>query len=177
MNSSQPISVLLIRGPVGVGKTSVAFTISDILKRKSVPHVIIDLDSLREAYPRPKDDPFHMMLGYKNLHAIWENYKELGVAHLVIPNVVENADDLESIRTAIPGANIKVIRLRATLETIRQRLKGRDTGESLRWHLHRAKELVDQLELVPIGDFVIDTDQKNLHDVAQEILVKSHWLL
>jgi len=73
------VLVFIISGSVGVGKTSVAEEISEILKSKSIPHAYVDLDNLSHAYPRPQKDPFHFTLGMKNLTAVWRNFKELGV--------------------------------------------------------------------------------------------------
>ncbi|MET8756910.1 hypothetical protein [Lentzea sp. NPDC004782] len=44
---------LLITGPVGIGKTTVAEAVGDVLAAASVPHAVIDLDWLRHCTPKP----------------------------------------------------------------------------------------------------------------------------
>jgi Ni2+-binding GTPase involved in maturation of urease and hydrogenase len=41
-----PVPVLVVTGPVGVGKTSVAEEIFDQLAARDVPHAVVDLDAL-----------------------------------------------------------------------------------------------------------------------------------
>lgn len=171
------IPVLVISGTVGVGKSSVASEISDILISRGISHGVIDLDYLRHAFPRPPDDPFHTALGYKNLSQIAKNYRDANVTRLIIPNVVEEKTDIDKIRNAIPGADILVVRLRGKLDTIQERLKKREIGTSLRWHLHRAEELSEILEKTKTEDFIVDIDNKSINEIAQEVLSKSHYLL
>lgn len=49
--------VLLIGGRSGVGKTSVAFEVSELLQGADVAHCLIDGDNLDAAYPTTPDDP------------------------------------------------------------------------------------------------------------------------
>lgn len=170
------MSLLIISGSVGVGKTSVAEAVSDILTGKFIPHAVIDLDCLRHAYPRPKNDPFHFHLGMKNLAAVWKNYKEVGIACLIIPHVFESRSELDDFHAVIPDATIQVIGLRAKLETIHNRLKTRKKDSSLKWHLDRATVLNKQFEQNQVKDNVIDTDNMSINAVAEEIIARSGFL-
>ncbi len=138
--------------------------------------LFIDLDYIRDAYPKPKNDPFHMRLGYKNLSALWKNYKTVGVTHFIVPNVVENKSDLKKFKTAIPNVNIQVVRLKEDIKTIHSRLKNRDKGESLKWHLNCAIVLTKQLENAKVENFVIDTKNKSILKIAEEIISNVVWL-
>jgi len=171
------VHVLVINGAVGVGKTSVAHVLSDILSENSIHHAVIDLDALRYAFPRPPEDQFHMVLGYKNLSAIWKNYRELDIQYFIIPNVVEDLSEVGHIEQAIPGANVTVVRLTAPVPTIHNRLREREKSEkSLNWHLNRAVELSAHLEKMKVEDVVINTENKSVDEVAKEILIKVEWL-
>lgn len=176
MNENHLVHLLIISGAVGVGKSKVADAISDVLRGKNISNAVIDLDCLRSAYPRPADDPFHMLLGYKNLASVWKNYKELGITHVIIPNVLESRQELEQFKLAIPNTHILVVRLIAKLETIHKRLEGREVGNSLTWHLNRAVELTEQLEQKKTDDVTIDTENKTTAEVAGEVLAESGWL-
>jgi hypothetical protein len=50
--------VLLITGPVGVGKTSVAFETTQVLEERGLAHAFFDLDGLTYFHPKPADDSF-----------------------------------------------------------------------------------------------------------------------
>ncbi len=172
--SSNKVPVLILTGSVGVGKSSVADAVSELLGERSIARAVIEMDYLRYAYPRPRDDPFHTALGVKNLGVVWKNYKAANISRLVIPHVVVSRKEVEDIETAIPGSEVLVIRLRARVETLHERLKEREKGNSLTWNLNRAIELSEQLEESKIEDFVMDTDEKPVASIAQEILAK--WL-
>jgi len=168
--------LLILTGSVGVGKSSVADAISDILSKKSVPNAVIDLDHLRRAYPKPTNDPFHMKLGYKNLASLWKNYKAVGITHLIVPNVVENKKELKQLKSAVLNSDIHVVHLKADIKTIHSRLRNRDTGDSLKWHLDRAVVLTEQLEKSRVEDFTVDTKNKSVTKIAKEIISDIEWL-
>ena len=171
-----PIPVLVITGPPGVGKTVVAAAMSDLLDGAGVPHAMVDADQLRWSYPAPEHDRFRVGLGLRNLAAVWANYQSEGAGRLILADVVENRSDVDGYRAAIPGAAITVVRLDATLPTIERRLRGRESGASLVWHLRRAAELAPLMERNHVGDLLIATDERAVQDVARETLARTHWL-
>jgi adenylylsulfate kinase len=172
---SKKIEVLLLTGPTGVGKTSVAHGIADILEERSVSHAVIDLDALRYAFPRPEKDPFNMEIGYKNLTSIWQNYREYGVTHVIIPNVVERNEDIKKIKQIISNSHISLIRLTASLDTIHNRLKKREEGDSLQWHIDRATQLHQELRDSSLEDLAVETEGKSVREVVSEIILKLKW--
>jgi Ni2+-binding GTPase involved in maturation of urease and hydrogenase len=52
------LPVLLITGPVGVGKTAVAFETMELLEARDVSHAFFDIDGLTYFHPKPRDDCF-----------------------------------------------------------------------------------------------------------------------
>ena len=170
------IPILLITGPVGVGKSTVALEISEILNKKDISHAMIDIDYLRYAFPRPKDDPYAIEVGYKNLADVVKNFLDFGVTRLIIPTILEEKEDIERIKQIIPNASVIVVRLRGALSTIENNLKQREIGMGLDWHLQRAKELHEHYEITEIEDIVIDIDNKSINHLANEIIEKSHLL-
>lgn len=171
MNSPQKISVLLITGTVGVGKTSIADEVYEILRAKNDPAALINIDELGYAVPYPDNDRLNTKLQLKNLSAIWPNYAELGVESLIIPCVIENENDVEGFRNVIPSSDIYIIRLTAPLSTIEDRIKGRLMGGSLDWHLKRARQLEKIFELQSFEDILISNEAKTIAEVADEIIV------
>ncbi|NTU47010.1 hypothetical protein HGA88_05275 [Candidatus Roizmanbacteria bacterium] len=171
------IPVLLIIGPVGVGKSTVADAICEILTERNIHHAVIDLDQLRYAYPRPSTDRFHVALGYNNLAVIWKNYEAVGATRIVIPNVLEKKSNIKHIEEAVPGAKVIVVRLGASLETIHDRLRGRPQSQKfLEWNLKRADELNATLEREQLEDYIVDTENKSIGEIAEEIVKKIGWL-
>jgi deoxyadenosine/deoxycytidine kinase len=167
-----------VTGPVGVGKSAVAGAIADRLEESRLPHAFVDIDSLRWHYPRPADDRFSTRLALRNLAAIWPNFQAAGAERLILADVLEDRADLERYRVAVPGAEILVVRLRASAATLAERVRGRgrDHGGSLDWHLHRSAELAEQMDRDRAEDLLVETDDKPHTAVANEILARSGWL-
>ena len=170
------IPVLLITGPVGVGKTTVAFAVSDLLKDTAAAHALVDVDSLRWCYPAPPGDRFNVALGMRNLAAVWANFRAAGAERLILADVLESREQLARYREAVPGAAIQVVRLRATLETLNDRVRRRETGAALAWYLHRTAELAAQMERDRLEDIAVDTDGRPAVEVAREVLARCGWL-
>lgn len=164
------VPIMIVTGPVGVGKTTVALEISELLEQSGRAHACVDLDALRWHYPRRPDDRFSTRLAMKNLAAIWLNFREYGATSLVVADVIETRSGLDRYRAAIPGADIFVVRLTASLQTLAQRLKQRELGLSLDWHLQRAPELTAIMERNNVEDLLVATDGKTVTQIAEEIL-------
>jgi hypothetical protein len=98
------------------------------------------------------------------------------VASLVVADVVESEEKVAGYRSAVPGADIAVVRLRATPATLESRLRRRERGADLAWYLHRGPELVAIMERAGIGDILVDTDDRSVGEIAAEVLRRSGWL-
>ncbi len=170
------IPVLVITGPIGVGKTSVAGEVSEQLDKAKIAHGFIDIDSLRWCYPRPLHDPFRIELAMKNLTAVWRNFQAVGAERLVLADVVETHAHLEQYHKAVPGAEILVVRLHATLSTLSQHVQQREIGSALARHLERAAELSAIMERNHVEDMLVDIEGKTVTAIAQEILTRSNWI-
>lgn len=170
------VPVLVLTGPVGVGKTSVARVVSDLLTEGDVPHAMIDLDWLRWCVPSPPGDPFHTALGLQNLTTVWAQYQAAGATRLILVDVVETRAMLTAYQAAVQQAAITIVRLHASVATLHSRLVGREIGASLDWHQVRATELAVQMEHDAVEDVRIDTEGKAIVDVAREVLKQIQWL-
>jgi adenylylsulfate kinase len=169
------VPVMLITGPVGVGKTTVATQVSELLESVELAHAFVDIDSLRWSYPSPAHDRFRTELAMKNLAAIWPNFLSAGATRLVLADVLESREELEQYRAAVPGADILVVRLQASLDTLLSRLRLREIGAGLDWHLQRAAELSQQMERDKVEDLLVNTEGKSINAIAREILIRSNW--
>ena len=175
MAAEQAIPLLIVTGPVGVGKTTVAYEVAKLLAAVELPHACIDMDTLRSCYPAPAGDRFNVALGLRNLAAIWANCRAVGATHLIVADVIEAREELRGYREAVPGAAIVVIRLRATLSTLTGRVTQREVGSGQDWHLLRAAELAAQMDRDQIEDVVMDTDGRTVAAIAREVVERSGW--
>ncbi|CAN5494716.1 hypothetical protein BH10ACT10_BH10ACT10_16000 [soil metagenome] len=162
---------MLLTGTVGVGKTTVAEAVGDLLRDAAVPNAVVDVDWLRAAWPAPPDDPFHGALALRNLAAVTANYLDAGVVRLVLAGVLETADDRASY-AAVLGMPLVVVRLVADPSVVRDRLLRRHAGDDAAraWHLHRAGELHAIQEAAGVEDFVVDTTSRSVIRVAEDVL-------
>ncbi len=173
--ASESIPVLLVTDPVGVGKTTVGGEVSALLSRAGAAHAFVDVDSLRWCHPSPPHDPFRTALGLQNLAAVWANCQAAGAERLVLASVIESRDELAGYQAAVPGAAILVVRLRAPVATLTDRVARREVGAGHEWHLRRAAELAAQMDRDRVEDIVVETEGRSVPAVAREVLARSTW--
>jgi gluconate kinase len=171
------LPTLLIRGPGGVGKTTVAFEISRQLEAAGVGHALLDMDELDRIYPAPQDDPHKTHLTRRNLAAVWANLREAGAARLILTMVAVSPDyELPHIREAVPEASITMVRLHASEEILLERLCRREIGSGRE---HQIRRTIEQMNLMagesPDGSLAVDTSGRPVADVAREILQRTGW--
>lgn len=165
------IPVLCLIGPVGIGKTTAAESISYILRSFQVRHAIIDLDYVRRSYPNQITDSLKTTLAFKNFAALWRNYIADGARQLIVPSAIEWESELDGIRKAVPGASLSVIRLDAPLETNLSRIRNREIHPTaVEGNIKLATEMHRQLPGRSIEDAVINTQDKSPDEIAREAI-------
>lgn len=167
------LPILAISGAVGVGKTSVLIELHDILAGERVPHGCVERDAL--SFSWPPQGRFNEVIIERNLSCVLPTFLEAGATRLVIAGVIESPADLAVYRRCVPGAEIQVCRLTADLDLRRQRLRGREKGAGLDWHLERTAELDSILDEAKIEDFSVDNGDRPLREVALEVLARARW--
>ncbi|HVG89496.1 MAG: AAA family ATPase [Gaiellales bacterium] len=170
------VPVLLLTGPSGVGKTTVAYEVSAMLAARDVAHALIDTDNLDHIHPPPADDPTKGRLTAANLAAVWANLSRAGARRLILTGVVEDLEaELRLLGPAVPEGQWTVVLLRASYEERARRLAGRESGSGLEYHLARTRIVAERLERRTHGRLVVDTDGLSVEQVAAAVLEAAGW--
>jgi predicted ABC-type ATPase len=167
-------SLLIITGTMGAGKTSVLGEASDILALRGIVHAAIDLDALGLAHLPSAADGDGVM--YRNLQSVCENYSSLGVKRLLLARAIEDCAELERCRGIVAASNTAVCRLTASIETMKQRVKQRESGVSRGNYVARVAKLNTILERAQLENFAITNENRQLNEVAHELLLKAGWI-
>ena len=169
------VPVLLITGPVGVGKSTVAAEAARLLRAANVPHALVDLAWIEQCWPVPADDPWNERLIHRNLACMWANFRQAGAGRLIVVRVLEARSLLRYVAAAVPGAQITVVRLRAPLAVLHARIRYREVSDPS-WFLGAATHTAEVLEQARVEDHVVDNEDRPVADVAEEVLRRAGWL-
>jgi hypothetical protein len=188
-NAHSAIPFLWICGPSGVGKSSVGWEVFTQVRATGVTAAYLDTDQIGFCRPEPQDDPDHYLLRSRNVAALWPNFLAAGARAMIVSGILETPDGVRRFTEAVPGAAVTIIRLRATPETLRERIlwRGRGGGPPIpgeqEWHGATAERLLavwadsvattEALERNRIGDVCIDTDGRAVREVARAILAQT----
>ncbi len=121
---------LLLCGPVGIGKSTIAFQLYRRCLRAGLTACYIDLDQIGFLRPPWDGDPGNHGLKAANLAAIWRIYHASGARHLVMTGPVENQAALQTYLAALSAAAVTVFRLHAGPAELRRRIMTRGEGGS-----------------------------------------------
>ena len=162
------VDVVVLTGPCGVGKSSVAFEAMNLLERAGVAAAMVDAE-LAYFHPKPRGDPFGYAVAEAGLRALWRVYAAAGHTRLLLSRVVEDDVQLAIVANAVPSARIRLFRLVASRETIARRLRQREIGSALAWHVERAEEI----GRATMGEAV--DAERPIDEIARDVLARSGW--
>ena len=172
---SAKVPVLVISGSMGSGKTTVLSEASDLLAEAQIAHAAIDLDCLGVSYPQQGQHGDQLM--FANFAAVWPVYAAAGARRLLVACVVEDRAELRRYREAVPGADIVVCRLTASVETMQERIRVREPGMFQAQFIARSAELAGILERTKAEDFTVaNGGGQRVTEVAREVLARAGWL-
>jgi hypothetical protein len=167
-------SLLIITGSMGAGKTAVLAEASEILRLRHIAHAAIDLDALGLAHLPSSASNDDVM--YRNLQSVSKNYSSLGVRRFLVARAIEDRIELELCRGVVSATNTIVCRLAASIETMQQRVKMRESGVSQREYVARVAELNVILDRRRLEDFAVASEDRSLTEVAHEMLLRAGWI-
>ncbi|CAM5633293.1 hypothetical protein GCM10010345_60240 [Streptomyces canarius] len=170
---------LIIGGRAGVGKTTVGWEVSALLRAAAVPHAVIEGDFMGQVHPAPDGDPHRSEITERNLTAVWENFARLGYRRLIYTNTASVLPEATGMFERAMGANVRMTRvlLTASDATARERLVGRELGSELEKELAgsiRKGRLLDQRAAA--GTVRVRTDLRSVVDIAREVLAATGWV-
>ena len=169
------VPVLVITGPVGVGKSTIAAEAAWLLRQADVPHALIDLDRIEQCWPVPADDPWNERVSHRNLACMWANFRQAGADRLILARVLESRSLLRRVTKAVPGAQITVVRLRAPLAVLHERIRCREASDPA-WFLGAAAHTAAVFERAQVEDHLVDNENRPATVVAEEVLHRVGWL-
>ena len=167
------IPPLVISGTVGVGKSAVLDEIHHILRAAEIPHACLDLDAFAMSWPQR--GRFNQDVVLENLETLWGNFHKAGAERLVLATVIEQPEDLRACVSVIAGAKITVCQLTAAEPVRSARLRSREIGAGLEWHLQRSVELQKILDASSLPHFFVTNDDRPIREVALEVLERADW--
>jgi hypothetical protein len=168
--------VLVVTGPVGVGKTVVLHEASGLLTEARMSHAMVVLEEIARSWPRPADDEWNERMAYRNLAALWSNYAAAGAERLLLELVLEQRSQLRHLRAAVPDVEVTVVRLRAPLGTIEGRVRSRTPHAVSEWHLGAARWLAPRMDCWAVEDHLVENGDRPLREVAADVLRAAGWL-
>jgi hypothetical protein len=161
--------VLVLTGPCGVGKSTVAFECMAILEEAGVPAAMVDAE-LAYFHPKPPGDPHGYAVAEEGLRSLARVYAQAGLDRLLLARVVEDREQLALVERAVPGGRLRLFRLVARAETIERRLRGREIGSGLEWHVRRSAEIATSTLGEPVDA------ERPVAEVARDVLARAGWL-
>ncbi|WP_330477541.1 hypothetical protein OG301_10860 [Streptomyces platensis] len=170
--------VLLLGGRAGVGKTTVGWEVSVLLRAAAVSHAIIEGDFMAQVHPAPEGDPHRAEIAESNLTAVWANYTRRGYRRLIYTNTVSVLPETTGMFERAMGVGVGITRvlLTASDATARERLVGRELGSELEHELAgsvRKARLLDQRASAETVRVV--TDGRPVGDIAREVVAATGW--
>lgn len=169
---------LLLTGVAGVGKSTVAEAAGRVLTAAGCVTAVVDTDMLAQFGPRPESPPaggrFYDELKCANLAAVWANFKAAGARFVVVSAGIDSLTLRERYIESLAGCEVRLIRLTADDDTVRSRLRQRDTGPKLEQHLRALNEYRRVPTAIGVEDFTVTNDRAAV-EVATEILVRAGW--
>lgn len=169
---------LLLTGVAGVGKSAVADAVGRVLTEAGHITAVVDTDTLAQFGPPPNVSPtggrLYDELKCVNLASVWANFRAAGARSVVAAAVIDSVAQRERYAESLAGCDVRVVRLIADVDIVRNRLRQRDTGPKLEQHLRALDERRRIPTDPPVEDFTV-TNDRTPTEVATEILVRAGW--
>ncbi|MGQ7889160.1 AAA family ATPase [Paenibacillus sp. WC2504] len=167
--TKKSVTVYLISGPLGVGKSTVSKTLASAINQC----VLIEGDLLLHVYRGETEPPWEerLRLAWLNIAAVTRNFL-LNELDVVIDFVVE--DELQWFLDQLTDFDVTLyyVVLHAEPDTLTTRLHQRGDVQ----YIHRSLFLRNKLMASPVNEpYLLDTDSKKPNELAEEIIKNSRF--
>jgi hypothetical protein len=173
-NASAMVPVLLVTGPIGVGKTALLHEADSLLIEAGVRHATVELEEIARCWTEAIETPRASFV-YQNLAALWSNFALVGATRLLLSGLVERRLEVQRVSEAVPGAVVTVVRLHAPLAVLERRIRLREPA-SPDGELDGARWWTRHFEGEHPEDYLVESDQRPVREIAGDALRLAGWL-
>ena len=157
---------LVITGPPGAGKTSVAEALSDLLVRDDVRHALIETEALTATHPPLDDERW-----FEHVRVTCALHRQDGCELLLVVATIESDNDLRALLDAVGADEHAVVRLEAAPATLQARIIAREPAgwsglDELVAASARLAPVIARLDGIALS---LSTDDQRPGGVAQRI--------
>lgn len=168
--------VLFVGGRSGVGKSTAALTLHELLIARDVEHAVIEGDYLDLAHPAPHLAYPSAELAERNLAFMWAGYRSLGYRRLIYTNTAAVLTLPELVAAMGDDPLVTAVLLRGGDEPVRARLRARNHGTPDPTSEARGRAMQVRLDAdAPATVHRVDTDHLDPTAVAGRLLDLAGW--
>lgn len=163
--------IIIVSGPLGIGKSSVAKAIGNRLKDS----VVIEGDYffLQTAGSTLIDWEERIQISWENILSSILVYKKHGLTNFIVDFVVENEKQWLFNKLSDYNLLVKYVVLYASKDTIRERLEKRGDKK----YLKRSLKILDHvLNDKSNEEYLYDTEGRSIEMVANEIIQPNNYI-
>lgn len=168
------IPVLVVTGPAGVGKSAVLHKADQLLVEAQIPHATVVLEEIARFWPARQEPESRERMVLSNLASLWSNFAARGADRLLLERILWRRSQIQHLCGAIPGSKVTVVRLHAPLSLIEERIRKREPDPER--ELSAARRLAPHMDMLGIGDHLVENGRRPLGEVASEVLRFAGWL-
>jgi adenylylsulfate kinase-like enzyme len=162
--TGDPVPLLWLYGPPGVGKSTVGWQFFSQLTRDETRIGYLDIDQLGMCYPAPASDPDRHRIKAQNLGAMVTGFEAGGAQCVLVSGVVDEIHGVRNYVGQIPQTVLTLCRLRAHHDVLAARLAYRGLGPSQVASVLRELDILNRGE---VSDLSIDTSGLTVAEVIQ----------
>jgi hypothetical protein len=168
------VEAVLLTGLFGVGKSTIAAEMAEILEDGGVPYAALDLDWLTWCNVGDGDRASEHAMLLRNLGAVVANYRVAGVRYFVLARWIHDRDELAGLVTTM-AMPVHTVELAVPLDEITRRLVT-DPTAGRRYDLAESVAWVENGRGVGLAEYTVENDRP-VRDVASDILRWLAWPL
>ena len=150
---------VLLTGIFGVGKSTVAAEMAEMLEERQVRYAALDMDWLTWAYSADHDEGAEHRMMLINLSSVVANYLAAGIERFILARTIRTQGEMVSLRGALPFP-LTSVRLTCPLPEIRRRASS-DVTTARQADLREAADMIASAEGDGLEDLSIANEGRS----------------